>query len=196
MSRNTKIILVIIGLVVVCCLVAAIAGILIFQRAGALVSEAFVTDPAKLEETAANIADIYETEFKPQGGMSLFGVDMVFYARGQMTSGGDTLVAILMQFPGNNEITQEEMEAQLRPALEQQFGRRGFEVTQTSQVNTVIRGQDVVATISEGRTQDGSAFRQYLAPFEGKKGMAMLMIMGSPSNWDQDAVDAFIRSIR
>jgi hypothetical protein len=38
--------------------------------------------------------------------------------------------------------------------------------------------------------------RQLITSFPGKDGTAMLMIMGSPSAWDDKVIDDFIESIR
>ena len=60
----------------------------------------------------------------------------------------------------------------------------------------VIRGEEVEVTIFEGTDTNGYVMRQLITSFTGKDGTAMLMIMGSPSTWDENEIDDFIESIR
>ena len=62
--------------------------------------------------------------------------------------------------------------------------------------NMVIRGEEVEVTIFEGTDTNGYVMRQLITSFPGKDGTAMLMIMSSPSTWDDKVIDDFIESIR
>ena len=49
--------------------------------------------------------------------------------------------------------------------------------------------------IYEGTDANGSTMRQLLTTFPGKNGTAMLMIMGSPTYWNEEEINQFIESI-
>ncbi len=70
----------------------------------------------------------------------------------------------------------------------------GFQVVEVK--NMVIRGEEVEVTIFEGTDANGYVMRQLVTSFPGKNGTAMLMVMGSPSTWDDKLIDGFIESIR
>ena len=59
-----------------------------------------------------------------------------------------------------------------------------------------IRGEETQVALYEGTDANGIVLRQVITSFPGKDGTAMLMIMGPAGLWDQDAIDAFIESIR
>jgi hypothetical protein len=60
----------------------------------------------------------------------------------------------------------------------------------------IIRGQESTLVISDGTNHEGEPYRQATVAFQGKGGPAMLVLSETAELWDQDAVDAFLQSIR
>jgi hypothetical protein len=88
------------------------------------------------------------------------------------------------------------MEKQLRQSFEQQAGNRSLSMKLVKVEDKTIRGEETQVATYEGTDENGLVLRQVITSFPGKDGTAMLMIMGSVSQWDQDLVDDFIESIR
>jgi hypothetical protein len=103
-------------------------------------------------------------------------------------------VFMLAQFKAG--VNQEQMEEQLRQAFEQQAGNRGLSLSLVKVEDKTIRGEETEVATYEGTDENGLVIRQVITSFPGKDGTAMLMIMGPAELWDQDAIDAFIESIR
>ena len=58
-----------------------------------------------------------------------------------------------------------------------------------------VRGTETNLMISEGINGEGISYRQAMVVFEGKGGIAMLILSEPLTRWNQDAVEAFIQSI-
>lgn len=69
-------------------------------------------------------------------------------------------------------------------------------VTAVENRTVTLRGQEVNLTVAEGLSSENVAYRQIMAVFEGKGGPALLVLSESVEAWDQEAVDAFLASIR
>ena len=59
-----------------------------------------------------------------------------------------------------------------------------------------IRDRQVTFDIFEGGQADGERFRQVMGSFPGKNGTVMLMAVGPVDNWDEEAFEAFLESLR
>ena len=68
-----------------------------------------------------------------------------------------------------------------------------MQVVDTQEV--IIRDQTVTATISEGQYQT-LVMRQWSTVFEGNKGPTILMAQGTTSEWDDQLLEDFIKSIK
>jgi hypothetical protein len=102
-------------------------------------------------------------------------------------------IIMLAQFQAG--VNQQQTEEQIRQSFEQQSGRRGLTMELKEVKQMTIRGEETDVVIYEGTDDSGLAMRQLVATFPGKDGTAMLMIMGSPMQWDDDEIDQFIESI-
>jgi ribosomal protein S6E (S10) len=197
MSRNTTIaISVIAGLVFLCICVGIIAYVAL-NRAGQVVGEAvegaIADDPAEVAQIAQGIVEYkLPPGYREQFGMSFFGFDMVAFGPAEST---DQMI-MLMQFPESAGLNQAEMEQQMKQSLQQQRGRQDIPMQEVDQVQRTIRDQTVTLTISEGTDSDGTAMRQMSGVFQGKNGAVLLMIVSKKQNWDQQAIDAFMTSLR
>ncbi|MFC1975522.1 hypothetical protein ACFLXQ_03880 [Chloroflexota bacterium] len=195
MSRNTKIIIgVVVGLVVLCVCLGVEAAVL-FRSATPLIQKSVSVseDPEEIAEIAKDIVD-YDLPpgYREQFGMSFFSFDFVGFGPTDSKSPG----IMLMQFPNNAGLSQEEMELQMHQSLQQQTGQRDWQMQVVDQLTTTIRDQTVTLTISEGTDDKGENMRQISGTFEGKNGIVLLMIMGKQQTWDQESIDAFLSSLR
>jgi hypothetical protein len=190
MSRNTKIILGgVAGVLLLVCLVGCVAGFFLWRS----LSQVIVTDPDKV---AAITGEIVEYKLPPgyndQLGVKIAGFSVAVFNH----SDGHSHI-ILGQFPADAELSQEEMEKQLKEAIRYQETGKGGEpgMKIVGQTRVTIRDQETTLTISEGTSSDGQSYRQVSGVFQGKGGPAMVMIMGPIDEWNQAGVDAFIASI-
>jgi hypothetical protein len=178
------------GIAALFCLCALGVAAFVVVRAGQKVQEGFKTDPAAAAEAAHAIAD-YELPagYQEQMAMDLFVYSMVVI---DSDSPGKPMI-MLAQFQAGAD--QEQMEQQIRQSFEQQSGRRGMTMTIVEVKEMTIRGAEVEVIIYEGSDENGNTMRQLATTFPGKGGTAMLMIMGSSENWDQEEIDTFIESM-
>jgi hypothetical protein len=195
MSRNTKIVLVVLGgLLAVCCMIT-VGFFLIVPAFVSRVTTDSVVEGGAAADVGQEIVN-YElpSGYKEEGGVQLLGMKMVFITP---EGGGDQFMA-LMQFPAGIPLNDEDMRKQMQDAIGQQAGRRGnvaFSVVSTEQA--VINGQPAVLTTLEGTDENGGTVRQVFGVFEAKNGSgAMLMVMGDAASWDETAVNQFLASIR
>jgi hypothetical protein len=195
MSRNTKIILAIVGGLLVLCLCAGVAAFGISAWTASKVvnfaEQNIVSKPEEINASAADIADFDLPQgFTPDYGMSLMGIAMVGYTANNQH-------IMLMQFPAGMDLSAEEMEKQLKQAMQnQQYGNFSGALNVIEQKPVTIRGKETTLTIAEGKEGSGEGFRQASAPFQGKSGTAFLVIAGDIDGWDQAMVEKFIASIR
>jgi hypothetical protein len=193
MSRNTKIVLIIVGILVVLCLCGCILAFVALQSVGSFMEQSMVTDPAEVQQIGTKIAD-YEMPpgYSQEFGMSFFGFDLVGLASGDEQNG---VLIFMMQFPTWANMDEAQMEQQLRQSIERETNTGNLNFREVSQSTVTIRDQQVTLTTREGTNDEGVTLRQVMGLFQGKGGPTMLMIMGNTENWDQAAIDAFIASI-
>jgi hypothetical protein len=196
MSRNTKIILTIVVILLLLCLCGCGLIFFIFQSLGTMLEQSMVTDPAGVANISESIAD-YELPagYQEAFGMNLFGFSIVALVKGDLQGDADNLI-MLMQIPAYMNMSEADMEQQLRQALERQTNTGDMQLTVVDQTTVTIRDQQVVLTISEGTDNEGEQIRQAMGLFQGKGGPTMLMIIGPTQSWDQAAIDQFLESIR
>jgi len=179
------------GAVLLCCCALLVAG-LVFRQIGRKVQEGVKTDPESASKAAHEIADYT----LPRGYQEQVAMDILFYSFVMIGPEGNTTVKpiiMLAQFQAG--VDQQQMEEQIRQSFEQQSGRRGLTMELREVKKVTIRGEETEVVIYEGTDQNGYAMRQLVTTFPGKDGTAMLMIMGTPTYWDQDEIDQFIESI-
>ena len=72
-----------------------------------------------------------------------------------------------------------------------------YDLKLVDEQQTTIRRQEVSLLIYEGTDSTGTPMRQVISRvFKGKTDMIMLLIIGIQSNWDQNEIDTFIKSIK
>ncbi|MCB9431414.1 MAG: hypothetical protein H6668_05450 [Ardenticatenaceae bacterium] len=195
MSRNTKIVLIVLGVLLATCCIITVAFMVIIPMFVTRVASDSVVEGDAAADVGQEIVD-YElpSGYKEEGGVQILGMRMVFI----VPEGGSGQMMALMQFPSGIPINDEDMRQQMQDAIGQQAGRQGnvaFAVVATEQA--VINGKPAVLTTLEGTDENGQTVRQIFGIFEAKNGSgAMVMVMGDEAGWDETAVNQFLASIR
>lgn len=183
------------GAALLFCLCAVVAAVLVFRQAGRQLSNGFKTDPGSAAEAAHQITD-YDL---PPGYQEQMAMDLIFYSLviiGPEDNGPTTQPVIMLAQFNQQGMNRQQMEQQVRQSFEQQVGQRGADMQLVETKKMEIRGEEAEVSIYEGTDAKGYVMRQLLASFPGKDGTGMLMIMGSPSGWDDALVNDFIDSLR
>ena len=105
------------------------------------------------------------------------------------------MILALMQISAGSNLSQEEMERQVRQAMAQQGRRSDVQVQVVCTQRVTIKGQPVTLTVSEG-SRGGADYRQATGVFPGKGGLAMLMAMGAKDSWNEAILVQFLASIK
>ncbi|MCA1554452.1 MAG: hypothetical protein LC737_08740 [Chloroflexi bacterium] len=190
MSRNAKIVIVVVGTLFTSCCLLALAIVLVAPRA---LSNMFTQDPQAAKGIAAQIADYT----LPAGYEEQLGMDFVTYkvvTIGRVDRRG--LSIMLMQFSSMG-LSREQMERQMQQSFQSSFQRNVGALTPVGTEAVIIKGQPVMLTLSEGvNTRDQSDVRQAVGVFTGKGGTATLMVYGAVHDWNKAMLDQFYASIR
>jgi hypothetical protein len=193
MSRNMKIVLGVVGVVLLLGCVAVMAGgFLLANFTGRAM------DPAQARTVAASIAD-YDL---PDGYRELMGVDMMGMKMAMIgpdgVSGADVgdrgLVIMMMQAPAGQDADQ--LRDQMMQSFGAQTGMGGARLEPVGTETATIRGSEVELQVLEGESANGQRIRALSGVFEGKSGPALLMVMGPADDWDETQVNAFLASLR
>lgn len=190
MSRQTKIILGIIAGILVLCLIACVAGVLLFNVATRSVVDNASQDPAEVDAAATNIVEFdLPAGFQPESSFHLLGVNMAMYSN----PSNDNFL-ILTELP---MAASEDMVQQMQDAFEQNLGRNFSGMQVVEQRELTVRGQPATMTVLEGTDNDsGEQVRQMMVAFEGNNGTAMISVFGPVDNFDMAAYEQMIESIR
>ena len=194
MSRNMKIILGIVGGIVVCCSLSIIVGIVVLPRVATnFFEESFIEDPEQAASVMEEIID-YELPagYVEEGGMSFFGIDMVFASAPTVGEG----VIMIMSFPEALASDEEEMQSQMEQAFRRQMGRQDMHLVYKGTEDAVINGESAVLSIYEGTDENGVDVRQMTGIFQTKgSAPGMLMIFGTLDSWEEQGFEDFIASM-
>lgn len=191
MSRNTKIILGVVGGLALLCCVAVAVGALFVQRAGQQFAEN-IDNPEAAADTAAEIVDFtLPAGFTPEGGFSLMGIEMVF-----ITNQTEDSIIMLMSFPQLFAGNEADMQQQMEDSMAEQFGEEGITFQFVEAREVTINGSPTTVNIFEGTNDNGAPIRQANAIFESDSGKpSMIMIVAPTSQWDAADLDGFIDSL-
>lgn len=194
MSRTTKILL-IIGAV---CAIGCCGAFALFSYAGMRIARNVDLDPADAKLTAAEIADYTLPEgYTEQMGMDMLGMKMALFGAGDLKSNqGETMTIALIELPVQGGSADAASEA-IKNSASQQMGGRINDAKTLEERKVTIRGEETTLTITEGTRSGGVAVRQATAVFTSKSDRpAMFMAMGPADAWDDEALDAFIASLK
>ncbi len=192
MSRQTKIIIGVAAGFLVLCLAICVVGVIFTNIVGKNVASDIKPDPEKAANTASEIADFTPPAgFQPMSGFTILGYTVVIFDKGSDSS--DLLM--LMQIPGLTEIDDATIE-QMQQALERQRGGRLNNMRTIETRDMTIRGKPARVIVQEGtRNENTEAVRQMMVAFQGKGGVAMLVVATPASQWDQASFDRMVESI-
>jgi hypothetical protein len=196
MSTNSKIILgVAVGAGLLLCVCVAFAGILLLQPVSTLVgvTQGAISNaqPEYVDQVAQQIAEFrLPAGYTGQYGMSIGHFELAIYAESTYKSH-----LILMQLPPGVTADQVEMERHLREQTRDLNYGRFTRVQTISTRQTTIRGQAGTITNSQGTNSEGEIYRLTYAVFQGKDGLAYLLMAAPVSSWNQAEVDAFLASL-
>jgi hypothetical protein len=201
MSRNTKIILGIVGGLILLCICAVVGGLVALRYGGEAIARNLTTDdPAAAAAAAGEMVDYtLPAGYQEQASVNILVGQMVMIHDGtnlEDTSGRPVILFLQLSIPSGT-VDPDQMRAQMQQSMRQSMQRNDFELQLVDQQDTTIRGQDVTLFIYEGENGDGLRIRQVMSDmFEGKSGSLFLLMTGAVDAWDQAEIDAFISSIR
>jgi len=188
MSRNTKIILIIVGCLAVICIGAGALSAFLLPR---FAQRAFSTSPSDAHRIGTSIAQYT----LPPGYSEQMGMDFLFE---KIVMIGPTnrrgMFFMLLQVSTLNA-NRADMEQQMRQAFSQQFTQRAGQMQYIGQETATIRGEQVPLTIYETQSASGR-LRQAVGGFSGKNGYVMVMAMGDSNEWNEDLMKTFFGSIQ
>ncbi len=195
MNKNSKIVLGILGGLLLFCICAAVAAVWLFQPVNALLVQTQAlgsnAQPANVEQVAGGIANFQvHPGYTGKYAMSVGHFELAIYAASDYKGH-----LILMQLPPGTTADQAEMERHLREQTHDLNYAQYTRVRTISSNQTTIRGQSGTVTTSEGTNSQGETYRLAYAIFQGKDGLAYLLIAAPLSHWNQTEVDAFIASL-
>ena len=190
-SNTTKIIIIVVAVLAGLCLVACIAGVLIFGVIGRNVSQGIEANPQDVSEKTAEIAEFdLPAGFEPRSSIHLLGISAVVYEAPATSS-----AIVLLQIPMDGDLSDANVR-QLQEQMESQYGQRLRDLKIIDQYETTIRGEPGQVVVQEGTTDNGETYRQMSVIFQGQGGLAMLSAFGPAGSWDQAAYDQMVESIR
>ncbi len=194
MTRQTKIIIGVVGAVLVLCLAICVVGVLGFGLFTRNVTSSLQPNPEKAAQTASQIADLTPPEgYQPTSAMNFLGYTFVFYTDPADTSTNRFMM--LMQMPLKGDISESTIQ-QMQQGMERQTGRNLSNMHTIETRDVTIRGKPARVIVQEGTYAESSTpIRQMLVAFQGKGGLAMLAVTAPAADWNQEAFDAMVNSI-
>jgi len=191
MSKNTKIIIGVIAGILVLCGIACVVGVVAFGWLGTKVASNVSVDSENAGEKQADIATIdMPARFTPATSFNLASFTMVLYE----SSNTDEFAA-LIQMPNKGEIDDTIIQ-QLQEGMQRSSNRSYANVEVIETRDMTIRGYPAKVIIQEGTDDNGDTGRMMLTAFQGKGGVAMLMIGAPLNSYNQADYDAIVESIR
>jgi hypothetical protein len=192
MTRNAKIVLGVIGGLVACCCILALAFTVLLPRFGAQFAESVVSTDENVGEVARSIVDYNQPAgLQEEMAMNFFGVKTAVF-RGS----NEQSLIMLMQFPSALAGNEAEMRRQMEDSFGQQFGTDDYRFEVVSREEVTINGQPASLTTSESVESDVTV-RQVIGVFQSKDGApAMVMAMAPVDRWQSDGIDRFLESMQ
>lgn len=189
MTRNTKILLAVIGGLLLLCLCASIA---VAVATGFFISRTATTESSAVSASSGAIADFdLPMGYAPDYAVNVLGFRIVGF---QSDSGNGHIV--LAEAPEGFTMDAERLQSDLQGILRDR-GYRWFDekMRMVDEQPVTIRGTQTTLQIAESDGGNGP-YRQATAAFPGENGPAWVMFATPVDEWDQGMVDAFLASIR
>lgn len=194
MSPNRKILLIVLGLLGVCCIALAVAVVGGGALIGRTVGNSLSTSPEQAAQVGRSILNYrLPPGYREVSSMNLLGNQMVFITReGQANS----LFIMLGKLMAGTAGSEDQFRRQFEEQMGRQMGASGQGFTQTGTRQLTINGTPTTMTISEGSDRNGRRLRQGVAVFSQGGAAGLLMIMGPVEAWDSGDLNVFLDSIR
>ncbi len=194
MSRNTKIILLIVSSLAFLCICVCATVTLLVPR---MVENTFsrLSTPEVREAQAKSIGAQIADYTLPPGYTEEMGMDLFIekiLMLGPSDKHGPSIMLLQVNSPNTSR---EQMEEQMRQAFANQFSGSGA-YEPAGEHTVTVKGQPMTLTVLESNRDSAYAMRQAEGVFQGKGGIVMVMIMGDVEEWDWKIVDDFFASIR
>jgi hypothetical protein len=190
MSRNTIIVLSVIGgVLALCCLLVIIAAVMLPR----FVDQAIVED----SEEAANVGQSIATYDLPPGfheesAITILGINMVMAPAENEEDGVIMFMSSSQSFEGNEALMQQQMEQLFQTQSGQQNIQLAFEWSE----DITINGETTTLNVYEGVDDQGVSVRQASAFFPTESGgSGMVMIFAPIDTWDDQGFDDFLNSM-
>ena len=200
MSKNTKIVLGIVGGVTALCVCICVGGWIALKISGKVLQETMVQDtPEEAAATAKEIIDYkLPTGYQEQMAMNMGFIQMITIADTQSTDTENARPLIMIASMSSDiEADEEELRLQIQLSMQRSSNRQGYEMKLVEEQEVTISEQQVNLMIYEGVDEKGNPIKQIVSGlFDGKNSKVMLFIMGQESNWNQEEIDTFIASIK
>jgi hypothetical protein len=196
MTKQTKIILAVVGGVLVLCMISCVVGFFLLRAAGSTitqnVTESVEKDPAKVQRVGDEIADLdIPAGYDSATSMDIFGMKMVIW---ENTAEQSTIM--LIQMPMQVEIS-DDIIRQMEDSMRRQSSRDLSNLRTVEERDLTVRGQPARLIVMEGDDEEtGAPFQQVLVAFQGKGGMALLMMMNPDGGQNMSSYEELIESIR
>jgi hypothetical protein len=188
MSRNAKIVLVIVSTSLLSCVMLCATTFILLPR---LASNAFKTGQMDSKKVASQIADYV----LPPGYEEAMGLDMFFYQTVTIAPTSGRGVTIMLMQMNSVNANREQFDQQMRQVFEKQLQTGSGAWRYAGERTVTIKNNPTVLTISEVGSPK-VVMRQAQGVFTGKRGVVMFSAMGSGDEWDWDMLDSFFQSIR
>lgn len=201
MNKNTKLVARILAGLLVLCICTCSGGWGALKIAGRMIQNAVIIDaPEEAALATRNMID-YELPagYKEEGVINMGFVKMAFINDTTSDSEEETARPVFMiaAMPSDMPIDEEEIRLQIQLSVKKSARNHDYDLKLVDEQQTTIRGQEVSLLIYEGTDSTGTPMRQVVSGvFKGKTDMIMLLIIGVQSNWDQNEIDTFIKSIK
>ncbi len=190
MSRNWKIALLVGGTLFVICALLCVALVFVAP----MVMQNFTTNaqnPEQIRQTAAKIADYtLPAGYKEEFAMDLFAMQMVMFSP---TNKARPMIMLMQS--ADRRANADDMQQQLQEQFQRQSGLQGTTYRSVGTRQVTIKGQPVTLNVAENESRT-VVLQQATGVFNGKNGLAILMVIGSKQGWDWTPVEQFTRSIR
>ena len=193
MSPNRKILLIVLGLLGVCCIALAVAVVGGGALIGRTVGNSLSTSPEQAAQVGRSILNYkLPPGYREVSSMNLLGNQMVFITR----EGQNSLFIMLGKLMAGTAGNEDQFRRQFEDQMGRQMGTSGQGFTQTGTRQLTINGAPTTMTISEGSDRNGRRLRQGVAVFSQGGAAGLLMIMGPVEAWESGDLNVFLDSIR
>jgi hypothetical protein len=158
-----------------------------------------IEDPAEVAREAETFADYDLPPGYEEKLVAHLAVSKALFIRSLKPRGGTSLhqVIILMQIDNDLSLSKSEARRKIQQGLEQQMRDNNLNWKVADKTHIRINGQNVLLTSYESKDEMYRPVRQMVSGvFNTDSGPAALLLIGSVPGWDEEAIDAFIQSIR